>query len=233
MGRGGIAIPDQRDLWNVQHGTRGVSLEGGDLAFTPNKSAVEFADKLKPGSTILEVGCANGRDARYWATLGHKVLAMDFSEIALKQLQSLAAQQGVGDRVTPILWDAATGCLPPSEMPERVDAFYARSSLHVNDTTLYDLAFAIDRRIAEGGVLFIEGKGPNDEKIARSEYVGRNMVVDQFEGGHLRRVWTCAFARRLCGTMKWDILELADNRETWNGTTATFMRLLARKGGIL
>lgn len=233
MVRGAFVIPDQQALWNKQHATRGAMIEGGDLRFSPNQSAIDLAKRLNPQSVVVEAGCANGRDARYLAREGHTVFALDFSETALEQLGSLAHEEGVTDRITPILWDANTGYLPIAETIRPIDAFYARSSLHVGDDTLFDLAWAVDARLANGGMILIEGKGPNDEKIARSEYVGRNIVIDPLEGGHLRRVWTCEFARKLCDTLKWDILELADRREMWNGTPATFMRLLARKGEII
>lgn len=215
----------------MQHASRGVSLEcSPDFKFTPNQSAVEFSNLLKPQSAILEVGSANGRDARFWASQGHMVIATDFSEVAMQQLTQIAIEQGISEFITPILWDISQGRLPPSLLTNIVDGFYARSALHIGDTQMYDLAFALDKILKPGGIVFIEGKGPNDEKVARSEKVGRHLAVDNCEGGHLRRVWTCRFSKQLCSTLKWDILDLSDRREKWNGTPATFMRLIARKG---
>jgi len=231
MSRYNHEIPDQRQLWNRQHATRGLALEGSEsLKFTPNTSAIEFSQHLNKGSTILEVGSANGRDARYWASLGHNVLAIDFSDVALEQMKELAIEQMVVEMVTPILWDIGRGCFPLTDIPESVDAFYARSALHIDDTTMYKLAFELDHLLVPGGVVFVEGKGPKDAKITRSRAVGCNLVIDEEEEGHLRRVWTCRFARQLCETMRWGILNLQDRQEKWNGVPATFMRLLAQKG---
>ncbi len=36
-----------------------------------------FEPLLSPGSTILDLGCGGGRDARHFAGLGHQVIAMD------------------------------------------------------------------------------------------------------------------------------------------------------------
>ncbi len=222
---------DQSQLWNNQHATRGLSLECGDkFRFTPNNSAIEFAKRLKPRSTILEVGAANGRDARYWGGLGHRVLALDFSKVALEQLMNLAMEQGVCGFITPILWDISHGTLPVDGVPETIDAFYARSALHIDDTQLYRFSFELNARLREGGVIFIEGKGPNDKKISRSEQIGHHLAIDKEEGGHLRRIWTCHFTKQLCATMKWDILGIQDRHEKWNGTPASFIRLLAQKG---
>ena len=89
---------------------RGAELEcGNSLRFTPNDTAVVFAEHLPCSAKILEVGCANGRDARYWASLGHSVIATDFSSIALEQLNAISCEQGVSERITPILWDVGGG----------------------------------------------------------------------------------------------------------------------------
>jgi SAM-dependent methyltransferase len=223
--------PDQVSLWDKQHATRGANLEGSEeYKFTPNTSAIEFAKHLKPKSSILEIGSANGRDARYWADNGHNVYAVDFSQVALDQLKYLAMEQGVIEFVSPILHDISHGTLPLAGIPNSIDGFYARSALHIDDTQLYKFAFELNTILKPGAIIFIEGKGPNDKKIARSEPIGKHLVIDHEEEGHVRRVWTCQFSHQLCETMKWDILDLKDRHEKWNGTPATFMRLIAQKG---
>ena len=61
----------QQQLWDRQHAERGSTNgpEGNGLVDIPNKSGILFANMLQPGSVIAEVGTANGRDARYWASL--------------------------------------------------------------------------------------------------------------------------------------------------------------------
>ncbi|MET1016418.1 MAG: LicD family protein [Leifsonia flava] len=56
--------------------------------------ARRFADRLGPGSLIVDVGCGDGADARYFASLGHHVIAFDFVWTAIERARSLA--QGAG-----------------------------------------------------------------------------------------------------------------------------------------
>jgi len=107
-------------------------------------SAITFERYLSPGSTILEVGCANGRDARYWARRGHNVLAADFSQVALTQMMDLAQNQALDHKITPIHHDVSDGMLPDIDTP--FNAFYARSALHINDDALEILAQQIDEK---------------------------------------------------------------------------------------
>ena len=224
-------IPNQQQLWNQQHAVRGVSgIEGDSLKFAPNQSAVLFEQKLPAGSTILEVGSANGRDARYWASKGHEVVALDFSEVALDQLQQLAVAQQVNELIIPIVWDIADGKLPLNKMPKNITGFYARSALHVGDKQMYVLGQEVNSVLQAGGKVFIEGKGNKDPKIARSKKIGNGLAVDQEENGHLRRIWHPEFVNKLCAAVGWDILELNTSTEDWNGTQALFLSLLAQKG---
>lgn len=225
-----VLIPDQQRLWNEQHATRGVNLEGSSTwKFTPNTSAIEFGSLLNPRSTILEIGSANGRDARYWANQSHDVYAIDFSEVALDQLSLLAIEQGIESLITPILWNISCGSLPLSKLPHEIDGLYARSALHIDNTSVFNFAFNADKLLKPGAVVYIEGKGPNDQKISRSHNLGNGLFIDYKEKGHLRRSWTGGFARKLCDHVGWHILNLQEKYERWNGSSATFMRLSARK----
>lgn len=224
-------IPNQQSLWNEQHAVRGTSgPEGADLKFAPNNSAVEFEKKLPKGATILEIGAANGRDARYWASKGHEVYALDFSQVALDQLTQLAIAQQVNELIIPIVWDIAEGSLPLNKLPKSISAFYARSALHIGDEEMQILGNQVSSVLEIGGKIYIEGKGSNDPKISRSKKLGNGLAIDLHENGHLRRIWNKKFIKQLCLAMGWDILELNNNSENWNGIQASFISLLAQKG---
>ena len=47
----------------------------------------DWADQLKAKSKILVPGCGNGYDPLYFASLGHEVLAVDFSENAINRIK--------------------------------------------------------------------------------------------------------------------------------------------------
>lgn len=117
----------------------------------------------------------------------------------------------------------------PVEDSASINAFYARSALHVDDCTMLKLADHLNRILVPSGLILIEGKGPNDKKIKRSRHVGNGTAIDDEEGGHLRRIWTTKFTTDMCHKFSWNILELIDVEEEWQNTSATFMRLIAQK----
>ncbi len=219
---------NQQALWDNQHTLRGSEdgLEGGDIVDVPNESAVTFSNLLAPVSTIVEVGSANGRDARFWAAMGHNVHCLDFSQVALDQLAGHAKRQKLSERINPLHFDANSGSLPP-EVGGNIDGFYARSALHVDDVTLMSLLGDVAERLRPRGVVLIEGKGPCDTKIARSIPLGDGLVVDPDEDGHLRRVWTPEAHGRICEAFGWTALQQETIGEEWVGTDATFLRLVA------
>lgn len=223
-------IPDQVKLWDNQHSTRGLNgLEGNSLRDKPNKSAIVFINYLSQNpSNILEIGCANGRDARYWASLGHTVICTDFSPVALSQLNEIAEEQGVKNYLQPILHDISTGKLPDTgDIP--IHGFYSRSALHIDDETMVSIAKEINNRVIRSSPILIEGKGNEDHKIKRSVPVAENLVIDHFENSHLRRVWTKKFLLKICHMFKWEIQALENIQESYSDNTINFLRLIARK----
>lgn len=223
-------LASQKLLWDRQHASRGQRHEGSDaLRFTPNPTAVIFHELLPQSAKVLEIGCANGRDARYWASQGHDVTAIDFSHTALTQMHETAREQGVAHKIQPIMWDIQEGYLPLSG-EEHFDGFYARSALHVDDETMTTLAAHINKLLKPDGIILIEGKGPNDTKIKRSRRLQGSIAVDEEENNHLRRVWTCESLIELCAQNNWRIHQVQEIEEVWEGTSASFVRLIAKKG---
>lgn len=114
--------------------------------------------------------------------------------------------------------------------PDLLDGFYARSALHIDDDTMMRLAQQIDLALKPGGIVLIEGKGEEDQKIRRSERLRNGLVVDRHErGGHVRRVWTKSFIESMCSKYSWSIEQLLNVVDMTHGETASFIRLIARK----
>lgn len=69
----------------------------------PNATLTQFADKLGPGRTALDVGCGEGADALWLASRGWEVTGIDLSTVAIARakasggVQNLNAQFYVSD----------------------------------------------------------------------------------------------------------------------------------------
>jgi len=220
-------ISGQKQLWDDQHFQRGVTgEEGNGLRDTPNQAAIHLDSRLVRGSVIFEVGSANGRDARFWAKKGHSVIATDFSKVALTQLDAIAQEQGIGMSIKTVEWDLNSGKIPIKSL-DFIDAFYARSALHISDDAMHFLGKEITRVSKRGALIVVEGKTETDPKIKRSKDLGNGLRLD-FDG-HLRRSFTEDFMEEWADKAGWSVEDLRTYEETTAGKGAEFMRLTARK----
>ncbi|HEX7302064.1 class I SAM-dependent methyltransferase [Lentzea sp.] len=80
---------------------------------TPNVRLIEVASALPTGDA-LDLGSGAGGDALWLAGRRWHVTAADISSAAVERLTSLAAAQGVGDRITAVAHDLGSG-FPPGE----------------------------------------------------------------------------------------------------------------------
>ena len=75
---------------------------------------------FKPGESIFDMGCASGTLAIPFAKRGHQIYAADFSSKMLEHLMMGAREEGVEDRIHPILldWneDWSSKDLPPCDV---------------------------------------------------------------------------------------------------------------------
>ncbi|MBJ2120842.1 methyltransferase domain-containing protein [Arthrobacter sp. MSA 4-2] len=68
-----------RENWEDHHRAE-IS---ADPSPPPSAFALATAGRLAPGSSVLDLGCGLGADARYFAAQGHSVLGVDYSRPAL------------------------------------------------------------------------------------------------------------------------------------------------------
>ena len=67
---------DNTDYWNLYY-------QNKLCPTSPSPFARYVSTLVEPGRTLAELGCGNGRDALYFASLGLDVVAMDLSEAAI------------------------------------------------------------------------------------------------------------------------------------------------------
>lgn len=82
------------DAWDQRYA-------GRDLVWSlePNETVARECADLPPG-LALDLACGEGRNALWLAARGWRVIAVDFSAVALIKGRALAAQQPYGERVT-------------------------------------------------------------------------------------------------------------------------------------
>jgi SAM-dependent methyltransferase len=74
---------ERNDFWNKKH----VKYSKEDWIRWPTYFAKEVAAYLPPQSRLLDVGAGQGQDSVYFESLGHEVVAMDFSTVALESFE--------------------------------------------------------------------------------------------------------------------------------------------------
>lgn len=79
----------QREDWNRRY----AAVENL-WAAKPNRSLVAEVGKLTPGRA-LDLACGAGRNALWLASLGWKVLGVDYSEVAIETARARAEREGV------------------------------------------------------------------------------------------------------------------------------------------
>lgn len=187
----GAATPDQLAKTIVEHFISGSPRKAGggrqehwrdyyrhaQGVFDPSPFAIEVASHLPPGSSLVEVGCGNGRDAAFFARRGHPVLGLDISAEAIELSR--------GKHKNPALIFANA---PLSGVREthrgKFDAVYSRFCLHAmnldEEVETLEAAAAVLR---PRGMLFVECRSINDPLARLGEVISPTERIH----GHYRR----------------------------------------------
>lgn len=82
-------MSDQREFWNTRY-----AREGYFYGTTPNLYIASIIDTLSPAQNILFLGEGEGRNAAYALRAGHRVCALDASEVGLEKAKALSSSLG-------------------------------------------------------------------------------------------------------------------------------------------
>ena len=120
------------------------SLFGSD----PEPILVEFADRLKPGAVVLDIGAGQGRNARFLATYGHTVHALEPSRVAAAALEDVDVFCSTFERFEPPV-PAYSGImvfgLIPDLDPDAIQALLGRiDAWGENGTIVWVTAFTTE-----------------------------------------------------------------------------------------
>ena len=153
----------------------------GSLA--PSRWVLRFSSLVADGARVLDVACGQGRNSRWFAARGCRVVAVDRDTAALDQLASVAGVTAVSADLEADPW--------PFES-DKFDAIVVTNYLH---RALFP---SLLRVLADDGVLVYEtfargneayGKPSNpDFLLTEGELltiIGRSLIVVAFEQGRI------------------------------------------------
>lgn len=128
---------------------------------------------------ILELGCGNGRDSRFFISRGYDVTAADASQNAIKRLQEEFAD------VKNAMFLCGDFVNDTNIYKRQYDYCYSRFSIHaINEEQEKLLLSNVFETLKKGGYFFIETRGVHDELYGLGEKAGEDAF---FYDGHYRR----------------------------------------------
>ena len=122
-----------------------------------NDAPIDDDDRRPATTTIIDVGCGCGRDARHFASLGHNVLGIDISTEMLERAREVAPGAHF------LRMDARD--LKRSLVDESVDGVWAHnlSLMHLRRCDALDVLGGLRSAARVGGVLFVSLEMENDD----------------------------------------------------------------------
>ena len=131
-----------QQMWDGRYTERGA-VWGSE----PNRFLVDIASDLEPG-TALDLGCGQGRNALWLASLGFTVTGLDLSPVAVGQAEEMAAELGVDatfKAVDLMAWD------PEGQVWDLVLLAY----IHLPDAMRKEVHATAVRAVAPGGRIVV------------------------------------------------------------------------------
>lgn len=195
----------------------------GSAPEEPSKFAEYIMKKYaKPGGTLIELGCGNGRDARYFAANGVRVLAVD--QVAA-EVEELTLGNGQKDRLRYKAADFTD--MPDSSSP--FDIIYSRFTLHSVTAEGQRSTLEWSRRnLAPGGKLCIETRGQKNELYKKGQSVEGEQDAYIFNE-HYRRFVDFEDFKKEISVTGFKILEAAEKTgfAPFGDTDYHFIRVIA------
>lgn len=153
----------------------------------PSDYAV-FKEKLFPrAALVVELGAGTGADCLYFLEKGHRVIALDISDFALKILQEKVEKENLAKGLATKKIDFGLHSLPIKE--NSIDVVYSRISLnYFGSKHTTKILMDIYKILKPGGKCYLTFKSPEDK--AEIDYLQKKSSVYEpnvyIEGGMLR-----------------------------------------------
>ena len=167
--------------WNSYYQTRSTNQPWSIL---PSQFAAFIANEVDPGR-LLEVGCGNGRDSLFFASVGFDVTAADYSSAALELCSSRAQQSGHQCKTVELnVYDLSQIARFTKEAGPVFDVVYARFFIHaiseIGERNFWRLCSGI---LKAGGKCCVEFRTNKDKRAE----AGAKISDTERSDGHYRR----------------------------------------------
>lgn len=194
------------------------------VASPPSELATRLGRSLqgKDPCRILDVGCGGGTDAVYLASLGHRVVGIDISAIAISRARAAAAEAPRRDDIEFHTCDIAQ---PLPFDRNSFDVVYSHLALHYFDSTVTRMVFAgLHRACRAGGILFAAVKSTNDPLYGKGIMIEDDMYC---YSGHRQHFFSPSYARHVLES--WNVLDVSEYPGYYDppDTPSCFLRLVA------
>lgn len=161
------------DYWNRFYQKN----KGGDIE-KPSDFAQYVGECLRPHTSLLELGCGNGRDSLYFKSRGIDVTAIDASPEVIAMLQEKYENENIHFICDDFVCSSMV-------FAREYDYCYSRFSLHaITESQEKEVVENVFRSLKPGGKFFIEVRSVNDSLCGKGEQVARNAYKYD---GHFRR----------------------------------------------
>lgn len=173
----------------------------------PSPFAEWVNDQLETSVAVVEVGCGNGRDARFFALQGRPVMAFDQSAEAIKLVLEAATHDGLDNlHAAPV---------PVEELATSATSEQVRGVLGSGEVAVYARFFlhAITEDEQEQFLSWLDGFLKSGESCYL-EYRAADLSEDQYEfGKHYRRPVTASELAEQCKVLGFDVVASDESRD--------------------
>ena len=151
---------DEKSMWDTKY-----SHSQYVFGKTPAKFLAANFDYIPSGSTVLDIGMGEGRNAVFLARKGYKVVGIDISSVAVRKARALAQEFGV--RIETIVASMTDYKIPDASYDAIICFYYVERSLHEK----------MMKWLRPGGILIYEAHTENQLKVPGNEHYSRKYLL--------------------------------------------------------